>query len=502
MNIKEAAVQIGNAVKTYFACDEDGEPLIPRYAQRPLFLVGPPGIGKTAIMEQVVAQAGVGLVSYSITHHTRQSALGLPHIVHKTYGDLECDISAYTMSEIIASVYDLMEQTGVKKGILFLDEINCVSETLAPIMLQFLQYKVFGMHPVPEGWVVVTAGNPPEYNHSVREFDVATLDRVRRLEVEPDYDVWKEYAVQANVHPAILTYLEVHKSDFYRVETTVDGKSFVTARGWEDLSRTIRVSERVGLTVDLSVVSQYVQNERVAREFSQYYDLFRKYCSDYQVDKILDGTAPQTIKTRARKAAFDERLALAGLLLDAVGGDISGVMIQYDAVNLLKDQAKKYRMAITKGCTDLRGAYGTLVSAKHDELSRGAKSGALSDRQQRVLRRLLRLMEHQSELLIGASDPRKAYAAVQEDVNSLVDKCNRQADAVKKRLGNMYNFVELVWDGENEVLVITTELTARRDCAAFITQYGCPEYFRHNKDLLLYERQGDLQARLEKLDLN
>ena len=80
------------------------------------------------------------------------------------------------MSEIIASLYDVMEETGKAEGILFLDEINCVSETLAPSMLQFLQYKVFGRHSIPDGWVIVTAGNPPEYNNSVREFDLATLD--------------------------------------------------------------------------------------------------------------------------------------------------------------------------------------------------------------------------------------------------------------------------------------------------------------------------------------
>ena len=148
------------------------------------------------------------------------------------------------MSEIIASVYDMMEDTGVKEGILFLDEINCVSETLAPSMLQFLQYKIFGRHQVPEGWVVVTAGNPPEYNNSVREFDIVTWDRLKRIDVEPDYEVWKEYAYKSGVHAAITTYLDIKKGDFYRIETTVDGKSFVTARGWSDLSDMIKLYEK------------------------------------------------------------------------------------------------------------------------------------------------------------------------------------------------------------------------------------------------------------------
>ena len=260
MNIKEAKDQIKNAIIAYFTKDSTGDYIVPIEKQRPVFLMGPPGIGKTAIMEQIAAEMGVGLLSYSMTHHTRQSALGLPFIEHKCYAGKEYDVSEYTMSEIIASVYELMEETGVKEGILFLDEINCVSETLAPVMLQFLQYKVFGRHHVPEGWIVVTAGNPPEYNNSVREFDIVTWDRLKRVDVEPDFDVWKEYAYQRSLHPAVMTYLEIKKSDFYWVESTVDGKNFVTARGWDDLSQMIQLYESNNLTVDIKLISQYIQN--------------------------------------------------------------------------------------------------------------------------------------------------------------------------------------------------------------------------------------------------
>ena len=50
----------------------------------------------------------------------------------------------------------------------------------------------------------MAAGNPPEYNKSVREFDVVTLDRVKKIMVEPDYQAWREYAYKENMHPAIL----------------------------------------------------------------------------------------------------------------------------------------------------------------------------------------------------------------------------------------------------------------------------------------------------------
>ena len=118
------------------------------------------------------------------------------------------------MSEIIASVYDKMEQTGLEHGILFIDEINCVSETLAPTMLQFLQCKTFGNQAVPAGWVIVAAGNPPEYNKSVRDFDLVTLDRVRRIDIEPNLAVWQEYARAHRLHPAVQAYLELRPPAF------------------------------------------------------------------------------------------------------------------------------------------------------------------------------------------------------------------------------------------------------------------------------------------------
>ncbi|MBQ7895603.1 MAG: AAA family ATPase, partial [Oscillospiraceae bacterium] len=296
MNIKQAKQQIKNAVLSYFSKDEFGNYIIPVERQRPVFMIGAPGIGKTAIMEQIAQELNIGLVSYSMTHHTRQSALGLPYIAKKNFGGQEFSVSEYTMSEIIASVYKLIEDTGHKEGILFLDEINCVSETLAPAMLQFLQYKVFGMHKVPQGWIVVTAGNPPEYNKSVREFDIVTWDRLKRVDVEPDYEAWKEYACQKGIHGSVLSFLDIKKNFFYVVETKVDRKSFVTARGWEDLSEMIKLYEKNSLPVDISLVEQYLQNQTVAKEFAVYYDLYNKYKSDYQVEDILSENAPQSIK--------------------------------------------------------------------------------------------------------------------------------------------------------------------------------------------------------------
>ena len=143
MNIKEAKNEIKNAVRIYVDKDENGKYRIPREKQRPVLLIGAPGIGKTAIMSAVAAELDIGFLGYTITHHTRQSAIGLPFISEKEFGGKTYSVTEYTMSEIVASVYEAIEKQGKKEGILFIDEINCVSETLAPAMLELLQHKKF-----------------------------------------------------------------------------------------------------------------------------------------------------------------------------------------------------------------------------------------------------------------------------------------------------------------------------------------------------------------------
>jgi 16S rRNA (cytosine967-C5)-methyltransferase len=120
--------------------------------------------------------------------------------------------------------------------------------------------------------------------------------------VEADYTVWKEYAYNRGVHPAITTYLDVKKDHFYKIETTVDGKSFVTARSWSDLSDMIKLYEKNNIIVDEKLIAQYLQNHKIAKDFAVYYDLFNKYKSDYQVDTILAGKVGEDIKDRAKKA--------------------------------------------------------------------------------------------------------------------------------------------------------------------------------------------------------
>jgi len=502
MNIKQAKTQIQNAMTAYFTKDPFGNYVIPIEQQRPVFLMGPPGIGKTAIMEQIAAELGVGLVSYSMTHHTRQSALGLPFIVRKTYGGKEYDVSEYTMSEIIASVYDLMEDAGVKEGILFLDEINCVSETLAPSMLQFLQYKIFGRHKVPEGWIVVTAGNPPEYNNSVREFDIVTWDRLKRVDVEPDFDAWKEYAYSRSTHPAVMTYLEIKKADFYQVETTVDGKRFVTARGWSDLSDMMRLYEQHGLKIDENLVGQYLQNRKIAKDFAVYYDLFNKYRSDYQVDKILAGKADESIQDRARNAKFDERLSLLGLLLDGVTEHLRSVCAVEAVQTQLLEALRAVRTELAKPGAEASRLLEEQIKSRRAALAAGRRASSMSREDQLTLESVCAVLEEERAMLVKErpEDGKAAFALLKKDFDQRMAGLHKSAGDAGKKLSNLFRFCGEVFPDGQELLILVTELTLNPHCARFIGRYGCKEYYERNKELLFYERQQEIIRKMEDID--
>lgn len=504
MNIKEAKNQIKNAITAYFTKDDYGNYELPIEKQRPIFLMGPPGIGKTAIMEQIAAEMGVGILSYSMTHHTRQSALGLPFIEHKNYGGKEYAISEYTMSEIIASVYDMMEETGVKEGILFLDEINCVSETLSPIMLQFLQYKVFGRHRVPDGWIVVTAGNPPEYNNSVREFDIVTWDRLKRVDVEPDFDAWKEYAYKAGVHASVMTYLEIKKSDFYQVKSTVDGKQFVTARGWDDLSQMIWLYEKKNLVVDENLIQQYLQNKKIAKEFAVYYDLFNKYRSDYQVDTIIEGNVSAEIKERASSAKFDERLSLIGLILDAINQEIRDTMNMDQLLHEYVEVLREYKMLMgAKG--DPVETMQKAINKQRKALDNGKQSGSIdSDHRKRMIR-MIDIMEKQKQEIMtskkASESTAEAFKLVKKNFDEMVNRLKKSSEEVVKKLNNVFLFIDEVYSEGQEMLIVVTELTANYHSSKFISRYGCEEYFKHNKSLLFYERHTEIMRELDEIEL-
>lgn len=483
MNIKEAKEQIKNAMTAYFTKDEFGSYAVPVEKQRPVFLMGPPGIGKTAIMEQIAQELDVCLVSYSMTHHTRQSALGLPFIEKKVFNGKEYQVSEYTMSEIIASVYETMEATGKKEGILFLDEINCVSETLAPMMLQFLQCKTFGNQALPEGWLIVAAGNPPEYNKSVRDFDVVTLDRVKRIDVEEDYGVWKEYARRKNLHGAILSYLDIKKDNFYRIENTADGLQFATARGWEDLSELLYAYETLGIRADREVVGQYIQMPRIAKDFANYLEMFYKYQKTYHVEGILSGTWENITVLELREAPFDEKLSVMGLVLSRLSEEARNTRRQDALTDALHTSLTEFREKIADAPP--LTVLDQLLWKRRTAMKQAKEAGQLDKESRDLKQREINVLEdYRQRLDREAVAPEGAMDAVRGWFGEEVERRKAVAMETKDMFDNAFRFLETTFGNSQELVIFVTEITVGYNTSWFVEQFGCDAYFRHNRELL------------------
>ena len=482
MNIQQAKKEIEHTLRAYHLRDEQGHYRIPAVHQRPILLMGPPGIGKTAILSQIAGETGAGLVAYTLTHHTRQSAVGLPHLEEKTYGSQHFTVTEYTMSEIVASIYDYMEKTGKTEGILFLDEVNCVSETLAPTMLQLLQNKTFGTHRIPEGWILVAAGNPPAYNKSVRDLDIATLDRVRTLNIQPDCESWLDYARENRVHGAILSYLTLHPEAFYCTEDRAEGKTFVTARGWEDLSQLLYGYEALQVPVTQELVGEFLCEPQIARQFHSCYQLYAKYREDYDIPAILRGGPWTKQVLMASGADFEERLLVVELILDRIRGELENWH------------------RLKKHCGALHGALYRLRRQKDGpdaEADRMEKSMAV-----RLQAGLLTPEEEDAQraaldcLRACALEAKKNHVTQWEGIweicqNAMTGKraayCGCRA-GLDTMLDAAFRFTEEAFGEGQEQVLLMTRLAGSTLALQFIAENGCPAFLAH-KQVLQFARQ-------------
>ena len=495
MNIKQAKEEIKHTVMAYLSKDEQGEYRIPVIRQRPILLMGPPGIGKTQIMEQIAMECKIGLVAYTITHHTRQSAVGLPMIKEESFDGTTYPVTEYTMSEIIASIYRKMKKTGQKEGILFIDEINCVSETLAPTMLQFLQCKTFGNQAIPEGWLIVAAGNPPEYNKSVRDFDMVTLDRVRYLNIEADYKVWKEYAREKHLHNAILSYLELRQKNFYRVEADVDGIRFVTARGWEDLSSLMQVYEKLDLPVDESVIREFIHHEDVAEDVAAYFELYRKYRDDYGITDILAGKVRPETFARIYAAAFDERLSVVNLLLDGLSEFFGNVQENKQITDNWYGFLKEYQRRLKEGEAPV-DSYRALLEERMAVVEAEKQAEVCTKAQVAGWERIFAFWKENTP--DSGLDVKESFAQAKAGFDRQRETLEDAEKKAMNALEHAFDFMEQAFENGEEMVVFVTELTLSPEAAMFLAEHTCERYMTYNEQLLIGKRKRELLSELNR----
>ena len=222
--------------------------------------------------------------------------------------------------------------------------------------------------------------------------------------------------------------------------------------------------------------------------------------------QILSGNADADVRKRAKNAAFDERISLLGLLLDALQDKIRKNVEFEDALRSLLPVLKELKAelaAFTGESSEISG----LLEARADniqlKMEQEDKANALSGAARRGYQLVIRTLQKDAKELRmqEISDAQAAFLFIKEAFDDQVTDMKAQSDEISRELENLFAFVEKIFGTGNEMLILVTDLTVNANSMKFISRKGSKEYFKYNKKYQLYERQQEISDALEQLQI-
>lgn len=251
------------------------------------------------------------------------------------------------------------------------------------------------------------------------------------------------------------------------------------------------------------LTAQYLQDARIARDFAIYYDLFNKYRSDYQVERILDGTADESIVLRAQRAGMDERLSVLGLIFDSITHRLRGSCELENVLEQLTKSLRELKSDLTAGKDSAEALLERIIAGREEQLGCAVRASSISREGQREAKLTLRCLNAlRGELLrSGTGDAAADFAIVKSGYEAKVGELKESASAGMRALDNTFTFCEQAFADGDEELIFVTELTANYYTARFIGHYGCDKYYLHNKELRFQERRQEIMKQVDSLDL-
>ena len=344
---------------------------------------------------------------------------------------------------------------------------------------------------MPKGWIIVAAGNPPEYNKSVRDFDMVTLDRVRYMNVEADYNVWKKYARQQRINDAILSYLELKPNHFYRAEADVDGLSFVTARGWEDLSNLMDAYTALDIPVTQQVVKEFIHHDDVAEDAAAYFELYRKYEDDYGIDAILEGKTPTKIFARLFDAAFDERISVVNLVLKGITNQLDIYSRNKFVIDSWYAFLKEYRMLV-EDAPDKNKAYTDLLNEHRMRFENEVKAEIYTAKEIAVRKKLFDDIEEAGRNIEKQMESKEAFDNAKSAFMKATEVLEESESVTIKYINNAFEFIEDAFSNGQELVVFVTELTISPNAALFLSEHEIEKYNVYKEELLIGTRKAEI----------
>lgn len=272
---------------------------------KPVFIWGPPGVGKTQLVRQLAEHEDVDYVPLHLTLMEPVDMRGLPVVNADHTG-----VNWVPMGEL--------PQDPRSMGVIHLDELNTADPSVMAAAMQFVLERRIGTYTLPKGWRIVACGNRVADGAAARRMPTALADRFSHATLEVSVEAWTDWAIKAGMQESIIGFINYRKDMLWNFNPTRTVNT--TPRGWEDVDAALRHDPKLNDAATLAYCSGRVGLGPITelRAFNQIYrDL-------PDIDKILDGrtTEPKPGMNAAVKYAVAVALALnvksgqAGNMLD------------------------------------------------------------------------------------------------------------------------------------------------------------------------------------------
>ena len=281
--------------------------------KRPIFLWGPPGIGKSDIIGQITNGLSKShLIDIRLSLWDPTDIKGIPYYSAND-NTMAWAPPAELPTEEFAAQFDNI--------VLFLDEMNSAAPAVQAAAYQLILNRRVGQYKLPDNVLIVAAGNREADKGVTYRMPAPLANRFVHLELAVDFDDWFQWAVDNDIHQDVVGYLTFSKKDLYDFDPKSPSRSFATPRSWSFVSELLEDDDDENTTTDL--VSGAV-GEGLAVKFSAH----RKIASSLpNPTDILDGKVTD-MKTKEISAMYSLTVSLCYELKEASDKTIKSLMLK------------------------------------------------------------------------------------------------------------------------------------------------------------------------------
>jgi len=191
--------------------------------KRPVFLWGPPGIGKSEVVAEIAHEMKGAIIDLRMAQMEPTDIRGIPYF-NKEIGKMDWAPPVDLPDEEFAKQYPIV--------VLFLDEMNSASPAVQAAGYQLILNRRVGKYILPDNVVIVAAGNRDSDKGVTYRMPMPLANRFIHLEMKPDFVAWQNWAVDKKIHKDVVGYLSFAKQDLYDFDSKSSSRAFATPRSW------------------------------------------------------------------------------------------------------------------------------------------------------------------------------------------------------------------------------------------------------------------------------